>query len=127
MKLKSEKGQSQLAYVLIMVVVMLIIVVLVSLPKAIVGWSTQRTFVGTVEKTQINHGDTYFVISEKNDSEPLVYENKDAWFFLKWNSSDVLRDVNVGHTYLFHVYGWRVPLFSWYPNIVSAAEMESAK
>ena len=117
---RSERGESDGCFTIIF----LLVLVLVGLSTAIYGWSTQRTFVGTVDKTYVDRGNTYFVISEKGVQEAMVYENEDAWFFWKWTSGNVLRDVNVGQSYTFHVYGWRVPFLSWYPNIIKATRQQ---
>lgn len=104
----------------IMIVIWGVVLGVLLLATAIVGWSTQKTFDGTLTKTYVDRGNTYFVLTEDGQTTGVVYENEDAWFFLKWNSGDILRDLNVGERYSFHVYGWRVPFLSWYPNIISA-------
>jgi hypothetical protein len=50
------------------------------------------------------------------DSE--VFENTDSVLFLKFNSADYQNKLLVGNTYDVKVVGWRVPLLSWYRNIV---------
>jgi hypothetical protein len=121
---KSQKGDSSLEASLLMLAIFLVLGAIISLTQAIGGWSSQRTFVGHVDKVYVDGGNTYFVISEGEigDVKPVgtVYENKDAWFFFKWNSGDILRDLNVGETYTFHTYGWRFPFWSWFPNIITA-------
>lgn len=47
-----------------------------------------------------------------------VFENKDSWWNFKFNSSDVHNKLVPGQSYKLTVYGWRVPFFSWYRNIV---------
>jgi hypothetical protein len=116
MKKLSQKGQVELLLVLIMIIVL----VLVAFGNAIVGWTTDKTFDGTLTKTYVDRGNTYFVVMADGQQDLVVYENEDAWFFLKWNSGDILRDLNVDGRYTFHTYGWRVPFLSWFPNIVSA-------
>ena len=51
-----------------------------------------------------------------------VYVNKDQLIFGKFDSSDVQRTLLDGNTYKVKVVGWRVPLFSWYRNIISVVE-----
>jgi hypothetical protein len=48
-----------------------------------------------------------------------TFENTDAWWFLKFNSSDIQGRFQVGRTYTAQVYGWRVQAFSMYRNIIS--------
>lgn len=47
-----------------------------------------------------------------------VYESKDSHLFLKYNSADVYGRFEPGQTYKVRVAGWRVPFFSWFPNII---------
>lgn len=47
-----------------------------------------------------------------------VFRNDDAGWFLKYNSSDFYGNLDVGKHYRLKVYGWRIPIFSMYPNIV---------
>lgn len=53
-----------------------------------------------------------------------VFRNDDAGWHLKYNSSDVYGNLDVGKTYRLKVYGWRIPIFSMYPNIVRAREIK---
>ncbi|MBA4274501.1 MAG: hypothetical protein C0436_02485 [Alphaproteobacteria bacterium] len=52
-----------------------------------------------------------------------VFRNDDAGWHLKYNSSDFYGDLDVGKRYRLKVYGWRIPLFSMYPNIVRMKEL----
>lgn len=117
----SQRGQVAVEFVLVMIIIVLFL--LAAFGKAIVGWTTDRTFDGTLTKTYVDRGNTFFVVTADGEETGVVYENEDAWFFLKWNSGDILRDLNVGDRYTFHTYGWRVQLFSWYPNIISATPL----
>jgi hypothetical protein len=47
-----------------------------------------------------------------------VFRNDDAGWFFKYNSSDVYGMLERGQVYDLKVYGWRIPIFSMYPNIV---------
>jgi hypothetical protein len=49
-----------------------------------------------------------------------TYENMDSFLNWKFNSSDVYGAILPGQTCTFVVYGWRIPFFSWYRNLVSA-------
>jgi hypothetical protein len=51
-----------------------------------------------------------------------TYENTDEWLFIKYNSSDVNRSLIRGNTCEIKVYGFRVPYFSWYRNIIKTSE-----
>ena len=47
-----------------------------------------------------------------------VFQNSDSLWYWKWNSSDFYRDIREGESYRFKVYGWRIPFFSMYRNII---------
>ena len=63
-------------------------------------------------------------VASENSSKYLIYcedevlENTDSFWGWKWNSSDFYRDLQEGQEYRLKVYGWRVPFFSMYRNIL---------
>lgn len=63
-------------------------------------------------------------VTKQNSSKYLIYtedevfENTDTILFLKFNSSDVYSKLDKDKEYELLVYGWRIPLISWYRNIV---------
>lgn len=67
------------------------------------------------DKERINQQDTgyYLVYTDRE-----VFRNSDAWIEGKFNSSDVQGALRTDRCYRFEVYGWRVPMFSFYRNIV---------
>lgn len=84
------------------------------------AYGTKDTVVARVTKTErvtTGSGDNirsvYLVFS---DGE--VFANQDSVLYWKFNSSDIHGRLEPG-TYTLQVYGWRVPILSWYRNIVS--------
>lgn len=51
-------------------------------------------------------------------TENETFENTDAIFLGKWNSSDIQGALRIDSTYQARVYGWRIPFLSTYRNIV---------
>ncbi|MFD5599889.1 hypothetical protein ACFWHR_07505 [Leucobacter sp. NPDC058333] len=49
-----------------------------------------------------------------------IFAVADSIWLLRWNSADVYQQIEVGKTYDLETSGWRVPLLSWFPNIVKA-------
>ena len=78
-------------------------------------YGTVRNFTGVYVKPQIDRGNTYFVIEDTDTAKKTVYENEDSIFFLKFNSGDLLMELEQGKTYRITANWFRVPLFSWYP------------
>jgi len=64
---------------------------------------------------------------DKQESKYLIFtdqetfENVDSLLGWKFNSSDVYGSIIEGSTCEFVVTGWRIPILSWYRNILSAS------
>jgi Protein of unknown function (DUF1523) len=94
-------------------------------------WLTQRSIEQvlvkdkqvTTESTRKENKveSTYLIYTDQG-----VFRNDDAGWFMKYNSSDVYGNLDVGKRYRFKVYGWRIPFFSMYPNLVRAEEVKPA-
>lgn len=79
------------------------------------NWWTHSTEQVTVTGTSVKvygHDSKYLVFTSDG-----VFENTDTWFYLKFNSSDIQGQLMQGGTFNISYYGFRVPLFSKYPNI----------
>lgn len=55
-------------------------------------------------------------------TEGEVFENTDAFFYWKHNSSDVQGQLHQDSTYTVKVEGWRVPFLSMYRNILKVEQ-----
>ncbi len=62
---------------------------------------------------------TYLIFTDHG-----VYRNDDALWHIKYNSSDVYGMLDKGGYYNVTIYGWRIPILSWYPNIVKVTKGE---
>ncbi len=93
-------------------------------------WATQRTIDDVLVKDkqvttqsygkQDKVGSTYLIFTDQG-----VFRNDDAGWFLKYDSSDIYGNLDVGKHYRFKVYGWRIPIVSMYPNLVHAEELRT--
>ncbi|MNC80987.1 hypothetical protein D3C75_1339710 [compost metagenome] len=54
----------------------------------------------------------------------MTFENTDSLWETKFNSSDIYAELEVGKTYKFEVYGFRIAFWSKYENIVEVQEIE---
>jgi Protein of unknown function (DUF1523). len=86
------------------------------------AYATRSTITATVtdkgiktESYNQNYVDSNYMIYTDNGT----FEDTDSIWYMKFNSSDVYGNIEVGNTYTFQVYGWRIPLFSCYQNIIT--------
>lgn len=93
-------------------------VVLIGSP--ILNLVTQDTVMITVkDKERVSSGNSkYLVWTEEGE----VFEDTDVMIFLKYNSSDLYGELQVGRTYVVKVSGVRVRFLSWYRNIIEIIE-----
>ncbi len=63
--------------------------------------------------------DTYFVSTNKG-----AFQYRTSWFFLQIEVADSFGRLEVGKTYRFTHYGFRVPILDWYENIVDFVEVK---
>lgn len=90
----------------------------------------RQTYRATVTDKQVKrHGesDIFLIFTELEDGSTRVFQDTDSLIESKFNSSDVYGRVKEGKTYKFSTYGWRVPFFSWYENIVGVEEVKEVQ
>lgn len=79
------------------------------------GEHRQETITVTKTDRLCNHGDSCKYVVYTTDT---TYENVDAPFEDKRDSSDIQGHLIAGHTYVVEVVGKRNPSWSGYPNIL---------
>lgn len=84
------------------------------------GSAEQVTF--TVKDKEVMHSkeSSYYLIYTEDQG---VLQVDDSMSFLRFDSSDMYSYLERGKTYDGIIAGWRVPLFSWYPNVIEATEV----
>ena len=82
-------------------------------------WTAENVTIMVSGKERIAEegGGKYLVFTEGE-----VFQNTDCLFRGKFNSSDVYGQLEPGKSYRALVYGWRIPFFSMYRNIVRISE-----
>jgi len=80
---------------------------------------TIRTRITDAQLTTV---DGYFMIA--TDNRPLV--NHDAKYRFKFDSGNIQNDAirMKGKEVMIRKYGWRIPIFSMYENVVSLKQIE---
>lgn len=90
------------------------------LVPAVLKVVNEQTYVVTVqskERVVINNGSKYLVYTTDSNGESYVFEITDSLFRWRFDSADTYNLIQVGETYAFTACGYRVPIFSMYPNI----------
>lgn len=84
---------------------------------------TKYTVTITDKERTHSENEKYLVFAEDSDGNVMVFENSDSFLRGKWDSSNIQGELKVGNTYEVTVIGYRVPLFSWYENIIAIKEI----
>ena len=92
---------------------LIIIAIPVLLSNAIISWTTVRTENITVVRTERTK--EVALVWTKDDGVMRVV---DDWFQGKFSSSDTYGELSPNGTYNVKMNGWRIPVFSQYPNIL---------
>lgn len=90
---------------------------------------------GTIEQIEITVTDRERIVDRSREgsssrylvfTDAGVFENTDALWHLKFSSSDLQGRLKPGRRFRVTVYGWRIPLISFYPNIVRIEKLLDA-
>lgn len=103
-------------------IVLLILCILVTIAIAIVPpiikvCNTQTWVVTVTDKDRMSDKNKYLVYTFDQSGESRVFEITDSLLMWRFDSSDDYNCIEVGKTYKFTTGGYRIPLFSMYPNI----------
>lgn len=89
--------------------------------KGSMGYYDEEHVTGKVLKMErvVKDDTSYYLVY----CDVEVFTIQDDFYKGRFNSSDLYRDIEVGKTYNFTVFGWRNGFFSWYRNILRAEEV----
>ena len=120
----NEKGvymHNKLHFEYIVLCLFGVLLLAVCLVPAVLKVVNEQTYVVTVqskERVVIGTNDSkYLVYTTDSNGESYVFEITDSLFRLRFDSADTYNLIQVGETYAFTACGYRVPIFSMYPNI----------
>ena len=90
---------------------------------------TQESSTDNESGNSVSTTDVYFVLTETEQGEPRNYRNEDAIIYGKFDSSNLhtrARSIAQDEDNLVAVrhYGWRLPIFSMFPNAVKVWQVE---
>jgi hypothetical protein len=93
-------------------------------PKLIFHSTVVATVTDKTVKRTNNDNDRYLIFTEDETGSVLVLEDTDSLIPLKFNSSDIYAQIDVGQTYRFDVRGLRIRFLSMYQNIYGLEEVK---
>lgn len=100
-------------------IIILIIVILIAILSIVpILHTTTYTNVTVIDKSYSGESDGYLVWVEDENGTQYELQNEDIILKGKFNSSTIQGKLKEGETYNIKTVGWRIPLFSSYPNIV---------
>lgn len=108
-------------------IVVVVLIIIASIGFEIACNTHESTYTITVtdkERVTESSNSRYLVFGNDDNGNVLVFENTDTFWRSKWNSSNVQGELQIGHKYQITTIGFRVPIFSMYENIISAALIE---
>lgn len=107
------------------VIITIVIIILgVLIFSGYISTYNDTTYTVTItDKERNSDSSTYLIWADDEYGNSLVFENTDTFWRMKFNSSNVQGALKEGKTYKITVVGVRVPIFSWYQNIISYEEV----
>lgn len=91
---------------------------------SVVGFMRSGGIVdATIKRLERIHSDSggyYLVYTDKG-----TLSIQDSLLIGRWSSSDLYGKLEVDSKYRFDTLGWRIPIFSAYPNIKTATKIEN--
>lgn len=108
-----------------MIALTLFTVVIVAPVYTIASYVNKNTYeIKVTEKETKNSQESskYLIFGIDEEGNEKVFENTDALFARKFNSSDLYAKIEDGKTYEVKTIGYRIPFLSKYENIMTAEE-----
>ena len=89
---------------------------------AVVYYASDEIVTVTVDEkwTKYHSGDAKYLFS---DEKGIVYSMEDSLLLWKFDASNRYASIESGKSYEITTYGWRIPVLSWYKNVVSVREV----
>ena len=83
---------------------------------------TSHNKIITVDKKYkfVRNGFTEFMIIDQNGQH---YNVNNSFWYLKWNSNEDWHKIETNNKIKIKYYGWRVPLFGMFPNIIMSNQL----
>lgn len=101
-------------------VIAFVLIILTSVGFTIASYQNEQTFevIVTDKEVKTSSDSSRYLIFAEVDGETRVFQNTDALFKGKFNSSDLYAEIEPGEKYTFTTIGYRVNFLSMYENII---------
>jgi hypothetical protein len=113
---------------LVAYIVAVFLLALIALPigYTVAAYNNEHVYVAKVtdKEAKKDGDDEKYLVFTKVDGETKVFENTDALFAGKFDSSDMYADIQRGKIYKFKTIGFRIPFLSSYENIIKISEVK---
>lgn len=113
---------------IIFIILLVLMLILSSIIYTIAAYNNTNTYIVTIEDKVVKSdgGDSqkYLIFTKTSNGEERVFENTDALFAGKFDSSDYYAKIKIGKTYKFKTIGFRIPFLSEYENIIEFEEVK---
>lgn len=111
----------------IIYIVAIILIISIVVFDVVVSNINEKNIVVTVTDKGVkvkNNDSKYLIYTKDKDDNVQVLKITDSILRRRFNSSDVYAVIEPGKTYKFTTVGYRIPIFSMYPNILKYQEVE---
>lgn len=83
---------------------------------------TSAVVTGELQEIILEDGDCQLVFLEEGSKEPEIISNENDVFFLKFNSIDILSNLQINNVYTLRLAGWKRPALNQYRNVIEYKE-----
>lgn len=121
---RSYTERFNIAVFIFTIFTILCIVCMIAFPF-IEAFKTDTYVVTIIDKGYSGEEDGYMIWAEDENGVQYEFTNKDKMLRGKFDSGTIQGKLKEGSTYEITTCGWRIPLFSAYPNIIEYKLIEN--
>jgi hypothetical protein len=97
------------------------IVVFIVVINMLYAYATRFEKIIKIKETNVFRGK--YGVNTIADIDGNIYSVENSWFYLFFNSTELYTQFDAGNTYNITGYGYRIPVFNVYPNIIRAEKV----
>lgn len=121
---RRSSGNNNLGCTVAIFIVVLVVICFFSFGYALN--TNKYTNLTVTDKSYAGSEDSFIIWMEDESGNQYEFTNQDQWLRGKFNASTVQGKIKVGNVYNVTTCGYRIPLLSWYENIIKYELVESA-